>query len=669
MKFGKVKYGSISTTHADKADRSCFHFPPSPAYVQPIFVNMTKQIQRRLAAILAADVVGFSRLMGVDEEGTLTNLRSIFTTTIEPAIARYAGRIFKTTGDGVLAEFASVVSAVKCAAEIQIALSTKSTHTPPERRIVFRIGINLGDIMVEGDDIYGDGVNIAARIESLCAPAGVSISASAHEQVRDKVEWHFVDCGDHAVKNIARPVRVFALDLSGHGIAGGVASPGMPAGKARREWRGAAVALAIVAAVAAGWLSLADSAKPVRAALTDLTRGKQPASTSRATIAVVPLVNQSGDAKRDYFSDGVTEDIIGALSRFSGLMVISHNSALVFKDRKATPAEISRELGVRYIVQGSVREANGKLRVAVELSDAEKGVQLWSEKYDGEGRDVFEIQDRIVRNIVGVLAVKITSIEASRTAAKPPESLEAYDMVLRARELILQTDRGANREARNLTAQAIRLAPKFAEAYVTQANAEWQRAELGWIEDAEEGVRRSEDLANQALALNDPGVQARAHARLGLIHSYRREYERALFEAEQATKANPNDADALGLRANVYLWQGRIDDAIMSFETARQFDPRLSSGGAITMSLAYYSANRYDEAVAVASSFMGRYPNVGFLHAVRAAALAQLGRMEEARAAAALARKANPSLQVESFGTRFRDVAYQAKIQDRKSVV
>jgi len=625
---------------------------------------MADPIQRRLVAILAADVVGFSKLMGVDEEDTLTRLKDIRASIIDPTITLHGGRIFKTTGDGILAEFPSVVAAVKSAVEMQTGVAAYDVNETSERRIVFRIGVNLGDIMVEGDDIYGDGVNIAARIESICQPGGVAISASAYEQVRDKVAFQFVDCGEQRVKNIARPVRVYGINFeaSGFVVIGTVARRRAAIGKRRWQWAGAAMIVSVGAI--AGWFATADSAKSVRTALLTRLDGKASHAQSRATIAVLPLANQSGDAKREYFSDGITQDIIGALGRFSGLMVISHNSVQGYKERKATADEISRELGVRYIVQGSVRQTDGKLRVAVELSDAEKGTQLWAEKFDGGGKDVFEIQDRIVQKIVSVLAVKITGLEAKRAAAKPAENLEAYDLVLRARELILRTERGANREARTLAAQAIKLAPKYAEGYMALSNAEWQRAELGWMEDADEGVRRSEELANRVLSLDDAGTQARAHGRLGIIYNYRGLFEQALAEVELAMQVNPNDTDAQLLRASVLCFQGNIDESITAFETARNFDPRLSSGASITMALAYYTAGRYQDALSASAISIARYQSTSFLHAIRAAALAQLGKVDEANVEAAKVRNLNPYFQVEEVGTRFRRPEHLAKIQE-----
>ncbi len=628
---------------------------------------MTAEIvQRRLAAIFAADIVGFSRLMGADEEATLARLKALRAEVIDPAIASHHGRIFKTTGDGLLAEFTSVVAAVQCAAKIQIEMASRGAADPAERRIVLRIGINLGDIIIEGDDVYGDGVNIAARLEGICEPGGVAMAASAHEQVRDKIAYRCVDRGEHSVKNIARPVHVYALDLSGPGSA--AAAPGkLSLPKRRAAWRraSAGIAVLLVAAVAGLYFAAPPFAKRVRSSAAALVAGK-PATTSdsRAAIAVLLFADQSGGEKRDYFSDGITEDIINALGRFSGVMVIARNAVQEYKNRSASGGEISRELGVRYIVQGSVREADGRLRVAVQLSDAATGTLLWSERYDGEGNQVFEIQDRIVKNIVGALAVKLTRLEQQRVFAKPTESLQAYDLVLRARELINRSERGANREAREMIEQALKLSPKYAEAYVHLAAAELQRAGRGWTENPEAGLRRGEELARQALALEEPGANARAHALLGRIYSSNGQFDRALVEADRAIEQNVSDAFAYGLRGEVLLWLGRLDESIAASEAAHRFDPRIDPDSGFSLATAYYAAGRYGEALAAADTALARSPEYAYLHAVRAAALGQTGNADEARKAADQLRRLDPFFRVELFGTRFVNAGLMAKAQE-----
>ncbi len=625
----------------------------------------TEIVQRRLAAILATDVVGFSRLMGTDEEATLVRLMALRAEAIDPLIVSHHGRIFKTTGDGLLAEFASVVAAVQCAAKMQIAMASLGAVDSPESRIVFRVGVNLGDIIIDGDDVYGDGVNIAARLESICEPGGVAISASAYEQVRDKIGYRCVDRGEHVVKNIARPVHVYALDLSGPGSA--AAAPGELSVPQRRfaRRRAAFTFAAILVAAVTALLASPEFAKRVRSSAVALLTGR-PAETPepRATIAVLPFANQSESEKRDYFSDGITDDIINALGRFSGVMVIARNAVQEYKGRSAKREEISRELGVRYIVQGSVRQADARLRVGVELSDAERGTLLWSERFEGEGKQVFEIQDRIVKNIVGALAVRLTRLEQQRVFAKPTENLEAYDLVLRARELIGRFERGANREARATLERALKLAPKYADAYVALAEAELQRGGRGWIENPEEAISRGEELAKHALTLDEPGANARAHGLLARVYSFTVQFDLALVEADRAIEQNVSDAMAYALRGEVLLWLGRLDESIAASEAARRFDPRIDPDSGFSLAMAYYAAGRYREALAAADTALARAPGYGYLHAVRAAALGQIGNTEEARKAADQLLRRDPFFRVERFGTRFVSAELKAKAQE-----
>lgn len=604
-------------------------------------------VQRRLAAILAIDIVGFSRLMGADEEGTLARLKLLRADLIDPAIAELRGRIFKTTGDGILAEFASVVDAVQCAAKVQKTMAVREAAEPSERRMTLRVGINLGDIIIEGDDIYGDGVNIAARLEGICEPGSVAISASAYEQVRDKLSLRFIDRGEHTVKNIARPVRVYGLDF---GAPSAAPKKAAPAGK---KWRRAMLvaAVAALAAGSAGWYAFS-------------VRLTKPADAAAATIAVLPFANQSGDSKRDYFSDGVTEDIITALGRFSGVRVSARNAVQAYKGRNASPAEISRDLGVRYLVQGSVRQADARVRVAVELSDASKGTLLWSEHYEGEGKEVFEIQDRIVKNIVGALAVKLTSLEQQRAAAKPPESMDAYDLVLRARELMRTTDRKHIREAMALLNQALQLSPNYAEAHAALAHCELQRALFGWVEDPAAAVRRAEAAAQRALATDDPGASARSLGVLASLHTFTGNFDAALGEADRAIALNASDALAYQLRGGALMWLGRIPESIAATEAARRYDPRLSSEADFNLGMAYYLAGRYRDALAAFNDNLQAEPDHVFLQAGRAAAAAQMQDTEQAAHAAAAVRRLDPFFKLETYGNRLVNPSHRSKLQE-----
>lgn len=382
-------------------------------------------------------------------------------------------------------------------------------------------------------------------------------------------------------------------------------------------------------------------------------------------IAVLPLVNASGEPTREFFSDGVSDDIIHALGRYSGLRVISRNSVQQFKRRDASARVVSNELGARYVVTGSVREIEGQVRVGVELSDAQTARVLWSERFDRAGGEVFEIQDDIVRNIVGALAVKVTDFERERSASRPPSSLEAYDLVLLARSLHAQAGRAANRHARGLVAKARELAPDYAMAYVVESELEEQRADLGWMEDPAQGLLLAEHAARQALRLNDPGASARAHAQLARIHGFRREHDLALAESQRALALNPSDTFIAEAHGQTLLWLGRSAEAITLLETAMRLDPAgRRSGPRLIIVGAYFTADRYAQALAACDRALADNPELAVLHAMRAAILAQLDRVEEARQSAAELRRLQPNFPVAEFGGRFADPALTQRWQD-----
>ncbi|HVF65549.1 MAG TPA: adenylate/guanylate cyclase domain-containing protein, partial [Casimicrobiaceae bacterium] len=509
--------------------------------------------RRRLEAILAADAAGYSRLMAADEDATIAALdeaRGVFRTNV----GANQGRVIDTAGDSVLAVFETASGAVAAAIEIQRQIDALASALAEDRRMYFRIGVHVGEVIEKPDgSVYGDGVNIAARLQALAEPGGILVSGIVQEALRDRVRVVFEDRGDHVVKNIARPVRVYRVDS-------GTPRKHMPSTR-RLRWPVVASVVVVGAAVGAAWIATADSMKSARTLIVAwFAHAPSTGSSARASVAVMPFANHSGDPKRDYFSDGLTEDIINALGRFSSVMVMSRNAVQAYKGRPAT--EVSRELGVRYIAQGSVREADGKLRVVVELSDAEKGTQLWSERYEGAGAQVFEIQDRIVSDIVGALAVKLTRIEQQRVLAKPTESLEAYDLVLRARSLIERHERSANREARALLVHAEKLAPDYAEIPAALCEAELARATYGWIEDATEAMGRAEMLCKRALASSDQRSAARAHATLAAVYRNLARLDDAMSHAERAIELNASDSSALLRRGTLLLNVGRVDDAI-----------------------------------------------------------------------------------------------------------
>jgi adenylate cyclase len=435
------------------------------------------------------------------------------------------------------------------------------------------------------------------------------------------------------------------------------------AGKARAYTAAAAalVVLVLLVAVGATLTGLVEVPRPWPFAARH--RG-DPSAVSMPTVAVLPLSNSSGDPGRDYFSDGVTEDLINALGRFSGLRVMSRSAVQGYKGQAVAPQVIRRDLGARYLVQGSVREANGRLRVTVELSDAVDGVQLASETYEGAGAQLFEIQDRIVGHIVGKLHLKLTQLEQQRALSQPTASLEAHDLLLRARALHVRTDRASNREARALLARALELDPQYAEVQTALGLAEFQRATDGWVEDAALAMRRAEALAKQVLASADERAHVGAHSLLANIYGHQQRYEDALAHSQRAIELNPSDAIALYWRGSASLSLGRVDEAITFLETARRFEPRPSAGQGLNLAIAYYIAGRYAEALIQADSLLTSVPRNGYAYALRAAALARIGKADEARAAAEQVRRLDPLFDADNFGARFVDPKYTALLRD-----
>ena len=381
-------------------------------------------------------------------------------------------------------------------------------------------------------------------------------------------------------------------------------------------------------------------------------------------VAVMPLANLSGDPQREYFSDGITEDINNALGRFSGLRVMSRGSVQALKGRAATPQQVREALGARYVVQGSVREAGGRVRVAVELADTERGTQLWAESYEGGGAELFEVQDRIVKAIAAKLQVRLTQFEQERIFTRPTDSLEAYDLVLRARSLLGRAERSTNREARTLLARAAKLAPEYGEIAVAMGSAEALRAQFGFVEDAGQAMRKAEEHARRALGMRDSRSHSGAHTLLSSVYAARGEHQRALDEVDRALVLNPNDPRALHRRSNTLLYLGRIEEAVASTESVLQIDRHVTPSNGVHIVLAYYTAGRFADALAFADELLSRAPNLDFLHALRAASLAQLGRLDEARASRDQALRVNPAFEPGIVGTRFADPKLTEKVHE-----
>ena len=403
----------------------------------------SEHVERRLAAILAADVVGSCRLIGIDEEGTLAQLKALRKTLFDPKIAEHHGRIVKNTGDGALVEFASVVDAVRCADEIQRSVAEQNTDVPQDKRIEFRIGIHVGDIIIADDDIFGDGVNIAVRLEGIAEPGGICISDDAHRQVRGKVESTLEDMGSQSLKNIAEPMRAWRVRIG---------PSSSPATKPPTE-----------------------TAQPL--ALPD-----------KPSIAVLPFENMSGDPEQEYFADGMVEDIITGLSRFKSLFVIARTSSFTYKGKAVDIKQVGRELGVRYVLEGSVRKAGNRVRITGQLIDAATGAHLWADRFDSLLEDIFDLQDRVTSSVIGAISPQLERAEIERAQRKPTESLQAYDYYLRALASFYRFTREANIEALKLTKIASGIDPEFAAAYALGARCYAQRKAFGWSTDACSGT-------------------------------------------------------------------------------------------------------------------------------------------------------------------------------------
>jgi len=613
-----------------------------------------EHVERRLAAILAADIVGYSRLMGADEVGTLRALKSVRKDRLDPAIAAHGGRIVKTTGDGLLVDFPSVVDAVACAVSFQRDMIERNKDVPEEKRVVFRVGINIGDVIIDGDDIFGDGVNIAARLESICQPGGLCISDTACDQIRGKLPLTFADQGQQRVKNIERPVRVFALSPQAIAEAPELSSGrAAPAKTRRRALPAAALAAVLILAGAAAWWAM-HAGPPSQTAT-------GPASMdARPTVAVLPLVSLAADKKEDYFADGLTEDIISALGRFSDITVRSRNAVFAYKDKTPKPADVGRALDVRYIVEGSIRRSPERVRISINLAAAADGTQLWSENYDVAPKEIFSVQDDITRRIAGTLVSRLTNLELAKAATKPPSSLEAYDLVLRGRALYERVDRSANSQARTLFRRAIELDPSYASAYVGLGRVELNGVLQGWTADPAAAVQRAQSLGQKAISLD--ASSAGAHELLGSTYIRYGDYDRALDEMRRAIKLNGSDPEAYAGLAGASVWSGDIDAAIKNFEIAVKLGLNLNVNNSFLLGVAYVLAGRNADAIRVLERSVDTNKTDVYSRAILAAAYAEAGRKDDAARQSQEVRKIDPRFDSADFGSLLQKPDLRVKL-------
>src|SRR6266852_3781734 len=571
------------------------------AFQQPRGGNLASdRVQRRLTAILAADVAGYSRLMGLDEAGTARTLHE-HRAAVDPIVAHYGGRIVKTTGDGVLLEFPSIVAAVDCAVVVQNLMRERNRDVSEERRMLFRIGINLGDVLIDGDDILGDGVNIAARLEGIAEPGGICVSDDVYRQVSGKLDVSFEDIGNQQLKNIARPVHTYRARIVD-----------VPASR-----------------TSASILPLPD--KP--------------------SIAVLPFTNMSGDPEQDYFADGIAEDIITALSHFRQLFVIARNSSLTYKGRAVDVKQVGRELGVRYVLEGSVRKAANRVRITGQLVDANTGAHLWAERFDGGLGDVFDLQDQVTESVVGAIAPAVEKAEIERAKRKPTDSLDAYALYLRGLAGFYQfANRQANDEALRLFNSAIELDPTFAAAYGRATLCYVMAKVSGWISGTPNEIAEVTRLAQRAVELGKDDAIALAASGWALAYVVRDlGVGAALIDRPLVLNSNSAEAWHWGGWAKIFLSEPEL--AIERFARAMRLSPLDPMGQGMRAGTAYahFFLGRYDEAVSWAAMVLQDNPDHQPGLRIAAASNAMAGRPEQAHKAVARLRQLNPALRVSTL--------------------
>jgi len=541
---------------------------------------------RRLAAIVVADVVGYSRQMEADESGTLDRLQALYAEVVRPTTNEFRGRIVKRTGDGWLAEFASATDAVRSSVEIQERAAARNAHSAADRRLELRIGVNLGEIIFDGDDVFGNGVNIAARLESIATPGQVCISGSVHEQVRGVLDVVCEDIGEHVVKNIARPVRCFAIHPAELGDEAG-----------RRA-------------------------------------GAVPAASRGASIAVLPFSNLSGDPSQDYFADGMVEDVITALSRFKWLKVIARNSTFVYKGRAVDVRQVAKDLGVRYVLEGSVQRSERRVRITGQLIDATTGAHLWAERFDGELESIFDLQDQITASVVAAIEPQIRKAEIERTRRKHPENLDAYDLYLQATPHAYAMRPEDCAKALALLERSLRLDPGFVPAKAFVAWCYEQRLSRGWPGVQEADAANAVRLAREVLAADTDDANAMAIAGFVLV-MVGREYDVGLAALRRAVALNRNNAFVSMNAGWGNAFAGDVAEALVEFERARRLNPQDPAAFYILTGLgaAHMFAGNHDEAAGFAEQSAALYGEWDATFIVLAAALAYAGRIDEARRA------------------------------------
>ena len=598
-------------------------------------------MERRLAAILAADVVGYSRLMEADEEATVSTLSS-YREIIEGLVATHHGRVFGGAGDSVIAEFASPVEAVRCAVDIQRELEARNVDLPEDRRMRLRIGVNLGDVIVEGGNLLGDGVNIAARLEALAEPGGISLARSVFDQVKKQLDLGYEYLGEHEVKNIAEPVPVYRV-LTEPEAAGKVIGETK---RATQSWK--RMALAAVVFVLIGVAGAVTWLRPWEPTV-------EPASLERMafplpdkpSIAVLPFTNLSDDPSQEYFADGMTEDLITDLSKISGLFVIARNSSFSYKGQQVTVRQVAEELGVRYVLEGSVRRAGDQVRINAQLIDATTGGHIWANRFDRDFGDIFKLQDEVIGNIVSALAVELTDQEkAGRNKREQTGNLQAHEYFLRGKQHLGRFTTKDTAKAKEWFEKAIELDPKHAQALTALGRLHYNEWEI-WGKARDKNYARALELGQKAVAVDD--TLAGPHLLLSQVYRFLGQKEQSEIETNKALALEPRDADTLAALGNVLSSSGRAQEAIGLLQTAMRLDPFYPAWYESYLGDAFFHIGQYEEAITVLKRGAERNPNYPAFPLIIAASYAMLGREEEAGAAAAEVLRINPRFTLKAY--------------------
>ncbi len=606
----------------------------------------TEGFKRKLAAILSADVAGYSRLMGEDEAATVKTLET-YKRIISDLIQQHRGRVVDSPGDNLLAEFASVVDAVQGAVAVQKEIQTRNLELRETRRMQFRIGINLGDVIEEEDRLYGDGVNIAARLESLAEPGGICVSKTAFDHIETKLPLGYEYLGEQTVKNIAKPVSAYKVQMEPRVTVKAKAKVEPKKGAGRRPMIIALVVVLVMTAGAAVFWRFAFPPTAPKAEKASLPLMALPLP-DKPSIAVLPFNNLSSDPAQEYFSDGITEEIITALSKVPKFLVIARNSTFTYKGKPVKVQQVGQELGVRYVLEGSVQKAGDKVRINAQLIDAQTGNHLWAERYDRNLKDLFAVQDEITKKIITAMQVKLTEGEQVQAAARRTNNLDAYLKYLQARDLLNRGNPGSTGLAKQLAEEAIALDPGYSSAYYVLALTtlmRYWRQETG--KSSQDSLEKSIELLQKAITLDD--TNAEAHSLLGWIFSMTGQHDKAVAEGEKAVALDPNSADAHMYFGKILTFAGRYKESIPELQTAIRFNPIPPTSFLYSLGISYILTRQYDEAINWCEKAVHREPNSWVARLFLAAAYSRAGRDEKARIEAAEVLRINPKFSLEQF--------------------